>query len=93
MNHYPEPESHIRDKYNVVLYLSKKLPKKLDHIIGVDTSDLATKKDVIYLNAEVGKPDINKLNNTSTSLNNSKRKVDDLDVGKLETLPVELKIY
>ena len=91
MNHYLEPESHIRDKDNVVLYLSKKLPKKLDHTIGADTSDLATKKDVIYLNAEVGKPDINKLNNISTSLNNSKRKVDDLEVGKLETLPVELK--
>ena len=91
MNHYLEPESHIRDKDNVVLYLSKKLPKKLDHTIGADTSELATKKDVIYLNAEVGKPDINKLNNISTSLNNSKRKVDDLDVGKLETLPVELK--
>ena len=91
MNHYPERESHIGDKDNVVLYLSKKLPKKLDHTIGVDTSDIATKKDVIYLNTEVGKPDINKLTNVSTSLNNSKRKVDDLDVGKLETVPVELK--
>ena len=35
--------------------------------------------------------DINKLINVPTSLNNSKTKVDDLDVGKLKTLPVDLK--
>ena len=65
--------------------------KELDHAIGVDTSDLAPKKDLIALKAEVGKLDSNKLVNVPTSLNNLKTKVDDLDVGKLKTVPVDLK--
>ena len=64
------------------------LKKELDHASGVDTSDLAAKKDFIALKAEVDKLDINKHVNVSTSLNNSKAKVDDLDVGKLKTLPI-----
>ena len=36
-------------------------------------------------------PDINKLITVPTSLNNLKTKVDDLDVGKLKTVPVDLK--
>ena len=43
------------------------------------------------LKGEVDKLDINKLINVLTSLNNSKAKVDDLDVGKLRTVPVDLK--
>ena len=43
------------------------------------------------MKAEVGKIDINKLVNVSTSLNNLKTKVQDLDVGKLKTVPVDLK--
>ena len=43
------------------------------------------------MNGEVDKLDINKLVNVPTSLNNSKTKVNDLDVGKLETVPVDLK--
>ena len=39
------------------------------------------------MKAEVNKLDINVL----TSLNNLKTKVDDLDVGKLKTVPVDLK--
>ena len=57
--------------------------KELDHATGVDTSDLAAKKDFIALKAEVDKCDINKLVNIPTSLNNLKEKVVDLDVGKL----------
>ena len=34
---------------------------------------------------------MNKLTNVPTSLDNLKRKVDDLDVGKLKTVPVELE--
>ena len=34
---------------------------------------------------------INKLTNVSASLNNLKTKVDHLDVGKLKTVPVDLK--
>ena len=43
------------------------------------------------MKVEVGKLDINKLVNVTTSLNNLKRKVDDLDVVKLKAVPVDLK--
>ena len=43
------------------------------------------------MRAEVEKLVINKLINVSTSLNNLKTKVDDLDAGKLKTVPVDLK--
>ena len=43
----------------------------------------------MLLKAEVGKLDINKL--VPATLNNLKTKVDDLDVGKLQTVPVDLK--
>ena len=56
--------------------------KELNHATGVDTSDLAAKKDFIALKAEVEKIDITKLSNVPTSLNNLKTKVDDLDVKK-----------
>ena len=57
------------------------LLKKLEHATGIDTSDLAAKKDFIALKAEVDKLDINKLTNVPTSLNNLKTEVDDLDIG------------
>ena len=80
MSYYPEPVSHIRDKVNVVLDLSNyATKKKLDYAAGVDTSDLATKKDFIALKAEVDKLDSNNLVNVPTSSNNLKPKVDDLD--------------
>ena len=59
--------------------------KELDHATGVNKSDLAAAKD------EVEKIDINELVNVLTSFNNLKAKVDDLDVGKLKTVPVDLK--
>ena len=43
------------------------------------------------MKAEVDKPDINKLVNVPTTLNNSKTKVDDLDVGKSKIVLVDLK--
>ena len=43
------------------------------------------------MKSEVDNLGINKLVNVLTSLNNLKTKVDDLDVGKLKTLPVDLK--
>ena len=80
MSYYPEPGSHIRDKLKVGLDLSNyAIKKKLDYATGVDTSDLATKKDFIALKAEVDKLDLNKLVNVPTSSNNLKPKVDDLD--------------
>ena len=44
MSYDPEPGSHIRDKFKVVLDLPSYATKKeLDHSTGVDTSDLAAK--------------------------------------------------
>ena len=67
------------------------LLKKLDHARDVDMFDLAFKKDFIALEAEVDKLDIDKLVNAPTSMNNTKTKGDDLDVGKLKTVPVDWK--
>ena len=48
MSYYPEPNSHIRDKVKVVLDLSNSVTKKeLEHARGIDTSDLAAKRDFI----------------------------------------------
>ena len=43
------------------------------------------------MKAEVDKLDINKLTNLPTSLNNLKTKVNDLDVGNLKTVLVDLE--
>ena len=77
MNYCQEPEICIRIKINVVLELVKYATKKeLGLATGIDTSDLAAKKDFIALKAEVDKLDINKLVNIPISLNNLKTKVD-----------------
>ena len=52
---------------------------------------LDNKKFIIALKAEVENLDINKLVIVSTSLNNSKAKLDDLNVVKLKTVPIDLK--
>ena len=92
MNYHPESESHIRGKVKVVLDLSIYATKKeLEDATGIDTSDLAAKKDFIALKAEVRKLNINKLVNVPTTLNNLKTKVNDLDVEKLKTASVDLK--
>ena len=49
------------------------------------------KKDFAVLKAEVHKLYINKLDNVHTSSNNLKTKVDDLNVDKRKTVPVDLK--
>ena len=67
------------------------LKKELEHASGVDTSHLAIKKYFITLKAEVDKLDINELVNGLTSFNNLKTKVDNLVVGKLKTVPIDLK--
>ena len=54
-------------------------------------SDLAVKKGFIALKTEVDKVDITKLMNVLTRLNNLETKVDDLGVGKLKAVPVDLK--
>ena len=92
MSYYPEADSHITDKDKVVLDLPNYATKtELDHAIGVDTSGLVAKKDFIALKAGGDEVDINKLVNVPTILNNLKTKVDDLDVGKLKAVPLDLK--
>ena len=66
---------------------------ELEHAIGVDTSDLAAKKDFIALKADVDKVDINELVKVPTSLNDLKAKIVDLDVGMLKTVPLDLKKF
>ena len=59
MSCYPEPDRHIRNKIKVELDLSNYAAKKeLDHATGLDTSDVAAKKDFVALKAEVDKVDI-----------------------------------
>ena len=92
MSYYHEPDSHIGDKVKVVLDLPNYATKKeVEHTTGIDTSDLAAKKDFIALKAEVDQLGINKLTNVPTSLKNLKTKKDDLDVGKLKSISVDLK--
>ena len=62
-----------------------------EHATGIDTSDLVAKKDFIDLKAEVNKLDIREVTNFPTSSNNLKTKLDDLNVDKLKTVPVDLK--
>ena len=90
--YYLEPESNIIDKVNVVLELPNYATKKeLEHATGIDTSDSPAKKDFTAFESEVNKVDNNKLVTVLTSLNNIKIKVDDLDVGRLKTVIVDLK--
>ena len=94
MIYYSEPDSHIRDKVQIMLDLTNNATEKeLDHAKGVGTSDLASKKDFIALKAEVQKLDTNELFNISTSLNNVKTKDDDLDVAKLKASPADFKRF
>ena len=65
--------------------------KELEDATGADTTNLADKNDFTVSIAEVDKLDINKLVNVSTSLNNLKSKMHDLDVEKLKSVPVDLK--
>ena len=91
MSYYQETDSHIRDKVKVVLDLSNYATKnKLDHVTGVDTSDLAAKKILFLEKLRL----INQtliLVNVPTSLSNSKSKVDDFDVGRWKNVSVNLK--
>ena len=64
------------------------MKKKLKHARSVDTSDLVAKKDSIALKAEVDKLEINKFVNVTTSLNNLKAMIDDLDVDKKKNVPL-----
>ena len=87
MNYYSEPDSHFRDKVKMVLDFATK------NELGVDTSEKKLLKKILLLfKAEVDKLDIIKLVNVPNSFNSLTTIVDDLDVGKLKTVPVDLKI-
>ena len=80
---YPESDCYIRNKVKIVLDLSQYAAKKeWNHVTSVG---------VISLKAAVGKLNINKLINFPTSLNNLKATVDDVDVGTLKNINVDLK--
>ena len=87
---YPEPDSNIVDKVKLLLDWSNYAIKKLEYAV-VDTSNLPAEREFIALKAEVGRVGINKLVNVSTGLNDLKTKVDDLDLGKLKTVHINLK--
>ena len=92
MSYYQEADSHSGDKVKGILELSNYATnKELAHTIGLDRSDLTVKKNSIALKVEADKLDINKLVNVPTTLNNIKTKVKDLGVGKVKTVPVDLK--
>ena len=61
--------------------------KELEDVAGVDTSNLAVKRDFVALKAEVEKLDFNKLVTVPIASNKLKPKVDDLDVDTLKTVP------
>ena len=72
MSYYPETDSHVRDKVEVLLDLSNYATKKeLEHSTDVDASNLAIKSDSIALKAEVDKQDTNELVNSLAGLNYS----------------------
>ena len=89
MSYYPKPDSHISNKVKVVLNLTNYATKnELEDAAGVDGSNLAARKDLIALWAEVDKLDINKLVNVLSGLNNLKTKVDNVDSCKLNKLDI-----
>ena len=63
--------------------------KEFECAAGVDKSDLPAKKIFFALKAEVDKLEITKL--VPTSLNDLKTNLDDLVIGKLKTVPTDLK--
>ena len=64
---------------------------ELEHATGVDTSNIAAKSDFIVLKVEINKLDTNKLINALTDLNDLRANIDDLDLGKLKMVPIDLE--
>ena len=84
MSYYPDPNSHIKDKFKIVLKLSNQATKTE---LNDDASNLhliQLLNSFIALKAKVDKLDIKKLVNVPTSLNYVKTTVNELDVGKLK---------
>ena len=84
-----EPDSHIRDKVKVIQDLTNyaaKSNQNMRHLL-INLIQLLKKMKI-----EVEKLVINRLLNVPTNQNDLNAKLDDLDVGKFKTFPVDLKI-
>ena len=89
--YFPEPK-YSGGKVKVESDLSNYATKvDLEKSTCVDTSKFAKKFDLAYLNYNVDKLDIDKLENVLTNFSNLKYKIDKLDVDKLVPVPVDLK--
>ena len=64
----------------------------LKNATGIDRYKLAAKSNLVSLETEVNKLDIDKLS-LPTNLSNLKRKMGKLNIAKLETTPVDLKVH
>ena len=62
----------------------------LKNAAGVDTSTFAKKVDLASLKSNIDQQDTDQFKNVPPNLSNSKRKVDNLDMGKLVPVPVDL---
>ena len=91
MSYNSESDYHIIDKIKVVLDLSNCATKvELEHASSVDTSNLAAAKGFIASKAEDDKLGINKFVHVPNRSKISKTKVDDLSVGELKTVQIQL---
>ena len=89
--YFPKPYKPFGGDINVNVDLSNYATKSdLKNVRGIDTFKLAAKSDLVSLETEVDKLDIDKLKSAPTNLSNLKSKVDKLDIVKLETTPVDL---
>ena len=92
MSYYPKADSHIRDKVKVVIDWSNYASKKeLKHAKGNDRWNLAAKCYFNALKPEVDTLNFNKMIKVPTGLNDLKTILDDLDAGKLKTVPKHSK--
>ena len=87
--YFPEPKSSV-GRVKVELDLSNYTTKAdLKNGAGIDTSRFAKKVDLVSLQSNADKLDINKLKNVSSNLSNLKSKVDKLDADRLVPVPVD----
>ena len=92
VSYYPKADSHIRDKVKVVIDWSNYASKKeLKHAKGNDRWNLAAKWYFSALKPEVETLNFNKMIKVPTGLNDLKTILDDLDAGKLKTVPKHSK--
>ena len=87
--YFPKPKS-IGANLKVEIDLSNYATKAdLINATAIDTSDFAKKTDLANLESDVDKLDTDR-ENVPSGLNNVKYNLDKLDIGKLETTPVDL---